>query len=145
MSVEAILGPGDFFGEVCVAGQPIRMATATAMTPMTALVIEKTEMLRALHHEPAFSNRFINYMPSRNIRIEEDLVDQLFNSSEKRLARTLLLLARYGTQDNNVSAQTKSHSAGTQLISMTASQPNCYRQDSRSRHDSADCAATQPT
>jgi CRP-like cAMP-binding protein len=98
-AVVAILGPGDFFGEGCLAGQPIRIGTATAVTPTTALVIEKKEMIRVLHGEHAFSDRFITYMLSRNIRIEEDLVDQLFNSSEKRLARTLLLLARYGKED----------------------------------------------
>ena len=98
-AVVAVLGPGDFFGEGCLAGQPIRIGTATAITPTTALVIEKKEMIRVLHHEHEFSDRFITYMLSRNIRIEEDLVDQLFNSSEKRLARTLLLLARYGTED----------------------------------------------
>jgi CRP/FNR family cyclic AMP-dependent transcriptional regulator len=98
-AVVAVLGPGDFFGEGCLAGQPIRMGTATAITPTTALVIEKKEMLRVLHDDHEFSDRFITYMLSRNIRIEQDLVDQLFNSSEKRLARTLLLLARYGTQD----------------------------------------------
>lgn len=98
-AVVAILGPGDFFGEGCLAGQSIRMGTATAVAATTALVIEKNEMIRVLHAEHAFSDRFISYMLSRNIRIEEDLVDQLFNSSEKRLARTLLLLARYGKQD----------------------------------------------
>jgi CRP/FNR family transcriptional regulator, cyclic AMP receptor protein len=98
-AVVAVLGPGDFFGEGCLAGQPIRIGTATAITATTALVIDKKEMIRVLHHEHEFSDRFITYMLSRNIRIEEDLVDQLFNSSEKRLARTLLLLARYGTQD----------------------------------------------
>ena len=98
-AVVAILAPGDFFGEGCLAGQPIRIGTATAVTPTTALVIEKKEMIRVLHNEHAFSDRFITYMLSRNIRIEEDLVDQLFNSSEKRLARTLLLLARYGKED----------------------------------------------
>src|ERR1700689_188647 len=98
-AVVAVLGPGDFFGEGCLAGQPIRFGTATAIAPTTALVIEKKEMIRVLHHEHEFSDRFITYMLSRNIRIEEDLVDQLFNSSEKRLARTLLLLARYGTED----------------------------------------------
>ncbi len=98
-AVVAVLGPGDFFGEGCLAGQPIRIGTATAITPATLLVIEKKEMMRLLHHEHEFSDRFITYMLSRNIRIEEDLVDQLFNSSEKRLARTLLLLARYGTED----------------------------------------------
>src|SRR3984893_3216551 len=95
-AVLAILGPGDFFGEGSMAGQSVRMGTATAITPTTLLVIGKNEMIRVLHAEHAFSDRFVAYMLSRNIRIEEDLIDQLFNSSEKRLARTLLLLARYG-------------------------------------------------
>src|ERR1700685_1887295 len=93
-AVVAVLGQGDFFGEGCLAGQPLRIGTATAITPTTVLVIEKKEMVRVLHSEHAFSDRFIAYMLSRNIRVEEDLVDQLFNSSEKRLARTLLLLSR---------------------------------------------------
>jgi CRP/FNR family cyclic AMP-dependent transcriptional regulator len=97
-AVVAILGPGDFFGEGCLAGQPICIATATSIAPTTVLVIEKDEMLRALHAEHEFSDRFIAYMLARNLRVEEDLIDQLFNSSEKRLARTLLLLARYGAQ-----------------------------------------------
>ncbi len=118
-AVVAVLGPGDFFGEGCLAGQPIRIGTATAITPTTALVIEKKEMIRVLHDEHAFSDRFITYMLSRNIRVEEDLVDQLFNSSEKRLARTLLLLARYGTQDKpqrvlpKVSQETLAEMVGT--------------------------------
>jgi len=95
-AVVAILGPGDFFGEGCLAGQSICMATATAIAPTTVLVIEKNEMNRVLHGEHAFSDRFITHVLARNIRVEEDLIDQLFNSSEKRLARTLLLLARYG-------------------------------------------------
>jgi CRP/FNR family transcriptional regulator, cyclic AMP receptor protein len=95
-AVVAILGPGDFFGEGCLAGQSICMATATAIAPTTVLLIEKNEMLRVLHGEHEFSDRFIAYMLARNIRVEEDLIDQLFNSSEKRLARTLLLLARFG-------------------------------------------------
>jgi CRP/FNR family cyclic AMP-dependent transcriptional regulator len=98
-AVVAILGPGDFFGEGCLAGQTICMGTATAITPTTVLTIGKSEMVRVLHEEHELSDRFISYMLGRNIRIEEDLVDQLFNSSEKRLARTLLLLARYGKQD----------------------------------------------
>ena len=97
-AVLAILGPGDFFGEGGMAGQSVRMGTATAITPTTLLVIEKSEMIRVLHAEHAFSDRFVSYMLSRNIRIEEDLIDQLFNSSEKRLARTLLLLAQYGKE-----------------------------------------------
>jgi CRP/FNR family cyclic AMP-dependent transcriptional regulator len=98
-AVVAVLGPGDFFGEGCLAGQPVRIGSATAITATTVLVIEKKEMIRVLHAEHAFSDRFISYVLSRNIRVEEDLVDQLFNSSEKRLARTLLLLARYGNED----------------------------------------------
>jgi CRP/FNR family transcriptional regulator, cyclic AMP receptor protein len=97
-AVVAILGPSDFFGEGCLAGQNIRMGTATAIAPSAVLVIEKNEMMRVLHAERALADRFMSYMLSRNIRIEEDLVDQLFNSSEKRLARTLLLLARYGKE-----------------------------------------------
>ena len=98
-AVVAVLGPGDFFGEGCLAGQPIRIGSAAAITVTIALLIEKKQMIRVLHAEHAFSDRFISYMLSRNIRVEEDLVDQLFNSSEKRLARTLLLLARYGKED----------------------------------------------
>jgi CRP/FNR family transcriptional regulator, cyclic AMP receptor protein len=98
-AVVAILGPGDFFGEGCLAGQSVRIGTATAITPCTVLVIEKGEMFKVLHEQHALSDRFIKFMLARNIRIEEDLVDQLFNSSEKRLARTLLLLARYGQED----------------------------------------------
>jgi CRP/FNR family cyclic AMP-dependent transcriptional regulator len=96
-AVVAILAAGDFFGEGCLAGQSVRIGTATAITPTTVLVIEKDEMLRVLHAEHELSDRFIAYMLTRNIRVEEDLIDQLFNSSEKRLARALLLLARYGT------------------------------------------------
>jgi len=98
-AVVAILGPGDFFGEGCLAGQSVRIGTATAITSSTVLVIEKAEMLKLLHEEHDLSDRFIRFMLARNIRIEEDLIDQLFNSSEKRLARTLLLLARYGKED----------------------------------------------
>ena len=98
-AVVAILGPGDFFGEGCLAGQTVRMGTATAVTASTIHVIEKSEMLRVLHEQHALSDQFIAFMLARNIRVEEDLIDQLFNSSEKRLARTLLLLARYGKED----------------------------------------------
>jgi len=98
-AVVAVLGPGDFFGEGCLAGQPVCMGTATAMMPSIILSIGKNEMIRVLRTEHALSNRFITHMLTRNIRIEEDLVDQLFNSSEKRLARALLLLARYGKDD----------------------------------------------
>ena len=97
-AVVAMLGPGDFFGEGCLAGQPIRMGTATAITPAAVLVLPKAQMVSLLHKQHAMSDRFITHMLTRNIRIEQDLIDQLFNSSEKRLARTLLLLARYGTE-----------------------------------------------
>ena len=98
-AVVAMLGPGDFFGEGCLAGQPLRMGTATAVMRTTLLRVPKRDMVRMLHEHPEFSDRFLAHMLTRNIRIEEDLVDQLFNSSEKRLARTLLLLARYGKED----------------------------------------------
>src|SRR6202048_1965853 len=97
-AVLAILGPGDFFGEGGMVGQSARTGTATAITPTTLLVIEKNEMIRVLSAEHSFSDRFVSYMLSRNIRIEEDLIDQLFNSSEKRLARTLLLRPRHGKE-----------------------------------------------
>ena len=97
-AVVAMLGPGDFLGEGALTGQSIRIGTATATMATTALVIDKGVMLQLLRDEPTFSERFISYMLTRNLRIEADLVDHLFNSSEKRLARTLLLLARYGDQ-----------------------------------------------
>ena len=100
-AVVALLEADHFFGEGCLAGQSHRMATATAMAPCTIVAVEKKEMVRQLHARPAFADRFLGHMLTRNIRIEEDLIDQLFNSSEKRLARTLLLLARYG--ENEVS------------------------------------------
>jgi len=98
----AMLGPGDFFGEGCLASQPIRMGGATAITPSTILHIEKGAMVRLLRKQHAMSDRFISHMLARNIRIEEDLIHQLFNSSEKRLARALLLLARYGKQSRPI-------------------------------------------
>jgi CRP/FNR family cyclic AMP-dependent transcriptional regulator len=98
-AVVAMLGPGDFFGEGCLAGQMVRMGSASAVTPSVILRVTKAKMVRLLHRQHGMSDRFIEHMLSRNIRIEEDLIDQLFNSSEKRLARTLLLLARYGKQD----------------------------------------------
>jgi len=98
-AIVAMLGPGDFLGEGALAGQPVRIGTATAVAASTVLIVPKQQMIRLLREEPEFSDRFIQYMLSRNLRIEEDLVDQLFNSSEKRLARTLLLLARYGKED----------------------------------------------
>jgi CRP/FNR family transcriptional regulator, cyclic AMP receptor protein len=98
-AVLGVLGRGDFFGEGCLAGQSVRMGSVTAMIATTVLVIAKQRMSRLLQEQPELSNLFIAYMLTRNIRIEEDLVDQLFNSSEKRLARILLLLARYGRQE----------------------------------------------
>jgi CRP-like cAMP-binding protein len=98
-AVIALLQPGDFFGEGCISGQPLRVSTATAMEPVSVLEIEKQEMVRVIHHEHEFSDRFVAHMLKRNVRIEEDLVDQLFNSSEKRLARALLLIARYGSDE----------------------------------------------
>ncbi|HZV90149.1 MAG TPA: Crp/Fnr family transcriptional regulator [Candidatus Binatus sp.] len=118
-AVVAILEPGDFFGEGCLAGQSVRIGTATSITPSTVLVIEKSEMLKLLHEEHDLSDRFIRFMLARNIRIEEDLIDQLFNSSEKRLARALLLLARYGKEDQphgllpKVSQETLAEMVGT--------------------------------
>jgi CRP/FNR family cyclic AMP-dependent transcriptional regulator len=118
-AVVGMLGPGDFIGEGGLAGQPLRMATATAVTPVSVLSIENSEMFRVLHAESAFSDRFITYMLQRNVRIEEDLIDQLFNSSEKRLARALLLLARYGKQDKpqrvlpKISQETLAEMVGT--------------------------------
>src|SRR5436190_1726396 len=93
-AVVAMLGPGDFFGEGCLAGQTVRMGSATSITPSAILRVEKAQMVRLLQRQHQMSDRFIAHMLTRNIRIEEDLIDQLFNSSEKRLARTLLLLAR---------------------------------------------------
>jgi CRP/FNR family transcriptional regulator, cyclic AMP receptor protein len=118
-AVVAILGPGDFCGESCLAGQPMRMATATAIVPLNVLAIDNKEMLRLLHSESAFFDRFITYMLQRKARIEEDLIDQLFNSSEKRLARALLLLARCGKQDRpkqvalTISQETLAEMVGT--------------------------------
>jgi CRP/FNR family cyclic AMP-dependent transcriptional regulator len=118
-AIVAILGPGDFFGEGCLAGQPIRIGNATAITPSVILLIDKTKMVRLLHKQHAMSDRFITHMLARNIRIEEDLIDQLFNSSEVRLARALLRLARYGKRDNpvrmvpKISQETLAEMAGT--------------------------------
>ena len=98
-AVIAMLDAGEFFGEGAIAGQPMRVATATATESTSVLLIAKHEMIRVLHEEHEFSDRFVAYMLQRNVRVEEDLTDQLFNSSEKRLARTLLLVARYGKED----------------------------------------------
>jgi CRP/FNR family transcriptional regulator, cyclic AMP receptor protein len=97
-AIVAMLGPGDFFGEGCLAGQPLRMASASAMTDVSLVRIARQAMIRLLHERSAFSERFMAHLLARNVRFEEDLVDQLFNSSEKRLARVLLLLARFGKE-----------------------------------------------
>jgi len=98
-AVIAMLDAGEFFGEGAIAGQPMRIATATATESSSVLLIAQQEMIRVLHEEHEFSDRFVAYMLQRNVRVEEDLTDQLFNSSEKRLARALLLVARYGKED----------------------------------------------
>jgi CRP/FNR family cyclic AMP-dependent transcriptional regulator len=126
-AVVAMLGPGDFFGEGCLAGQPLRMGSATATTPTTILLVDKERMVGLLHKEHAMSDRFISHMLARNIRIEEDLIDQLFNSSEKRLARALLLLARYGKQDKPVRVvPTISQETLAEMIGTTRSRVNFF-------------------
>ncbi|OLC45211.1 MAG: Crp/Fnr family transcriptional regulator [Acidobacteria bacterium 13_1_40CM_65_14] len=126
-AVVAMLGPGDFFGEGCLAGQPIRIGSATAITPSVILLIDKAKMVRLLHKQHAMSDRFISHMLSRNIRIEEDLIDQLFNSSEKRLARALLLLARYGKLDKPVRVVPKvSQATLAEMVGTTRSRVNFF-------------------
>jgi CRP/FNR family transcriptional regulator, cyclic AMP receptor protein len=126
-AVIAMLGGGDFFGEGCLAGQPVRMGSASAIAPSTILFIAKEKMAQLLHKQHAMSDRFIAHMLSRNIRIEEDLVDQLFNSSEKRLARTLLLLARYGKQDRPVRVVPRvSQETLAEMIGTTRSRVNFF-------------------
>jgi CRP/FNR family cyclic AMP-dependent transcriptional regulator len=123
----AILGPTDFFGEGCLTAQPIRMGSATAITSSTILMIGKKQMVRVLHQEHALSDRFIAHMLSRNARIEQDLIDQLFNSSEKRLARALLLLARYGEAGMVDHIVPKiSQDALSQMIGTTRSRVNFF-------------------
>jgi CRP-like cAMP-binding protein len=126
-AVVAMLGPGEFFGEGCLAGQPVRMGSATATTGSTILLVDKAQMVRLLHKQHALSDRFIAHMLARNIRIEEDLVDQLFNSSEKLLARTLLLLARYGKHDTPVRAvPTISQETLAEMVGTTRSRVNFF-------------------
>jgi len=126
-AVVAMLGPGDFFGEGCLAGQPLRMGTANAVMRTTLLRIAKRDMIRMLHEHPEFSDRFLAHMLTRNIRIEEDLVDQLFNSSEKRLARTLLLLARYGKEDTTPRVLPKlSQETLAEMVGTTRSRVNFF-------------------
>ena len=126
-AIVAVLGPGDFLGEGALASQRVRMGTATAVAASRVLVVPKEQMVRLLHEDPAFSDRFIEYMLYRNIRIEEDLVDQLFNSSEKRLARTLLLLARYGKMDKPQGVLPKlSQEVLAEMIGTTRSRVNFF-------------------
>ena len=126
-AIVATLGAGDFFGEGALAGQPVRMGTASTTVVSTVLVIEQQEMMRALHEQHEFSDRFIAHMLARNVRVEADLVDQLFNSSEKRLARTLLLLARYGRQDEPQQVLPKiSQEALAEMIGTTRSRVNFF-------------------
>src|SRR5688572_19373666 len=126
-AVVAMLGPADFFGEGCLAGQPLRMGSATALTPSAILQVEKEQMVGVLHKQHAMSDRFIAHMLTRNIRIEEDLIDQLFNSSEKRLARTLLLLARYGKQDKPIRTVPRiSQETLAEMVGTTRSRVNFF-------------------
>jgi CRP/FNR family cyclic AMP-dependent transcriptional regulator len=127
-AVVAMLGPGDFFGEGCLTGQPVHIGSATAITPTTVLVIKRDQMMKVLHEQHAMSDRFIAYMLSKNVRTEQDLIDQLFNSSEKRLARALLLLARYGMQDDEPQqvVPTISQETLAEIIGTTRSRVNFF-------------------
>jgi CRP-like cAMP-binding protein len=125
-AVVAMLGAGDFFGEGALAGQPVRIGTATAVMASSVLIIEKEAMVQLLHDEPAFADRFIAFMLTRNMRIESDLVDQLFNSSEKRLARTLLLLARYGQANPQRMVPKISQETLAEMIGATRSRVNFF-------------------
>jgi CRP-like cAMP-binding protein len=125
-AVVAILAAGDFFGEGALAGQSVRLETATAMAPSSVLIIAKQAMVRLLHEEPLFADRFLRHMLERNMRIEADLIDQLFNSSEKRLARTLLLLARYGQADPERTLPKISQETLAEMIGATRSRVNFF-------------------
>jgi len=126
-AVVAIFGSGDFFGEGAIADEAIRLGTATAVVPTTVLIIEKKEMIRVLHAEHLLSDRFIAYMLARNSRVQADLVDQLFNSTEKRLARTLLLLARYGKENQPEKVLQKvSQETLAEMIGTTRSRVNFF-------------------
>jgi CRP/FNR family cyclic AMP-dependent transcriptional regulator len=127
-AVVAMLGPGDFFGEGCLTGQPVHIGSATAITPTTVLAIKRDQMMKVLHEQHAMSDRFIAYMLSKNVRTEQDLIDQLFNSSEKRLARALLLLARYGMQDDEPQqvVPTISQETLAEIIGTTRSRVNFF-------------------
>ncbi|HEV3057017.1 MAG TPA: Crp/Fnr family transcriptional regulator [Vicinamibacterales bacterium] len=125
-AVVAMLAPGDFFGEGALAGQSVRIETATAIAPSSVLIIEKEAMVRLLHEEPLFADRFLSHMLARNMRIEADLVDQLFNSSEKRLARTLLLLARYGQTNPQRTLPKISQETLAEMIGATRARVNFF-------------------
>jgi CRP/FNR family transcriptional regulator, cyclic AMP receptor protein len=126
-AVLALLGPGDFLGEGCIIGNPLRMATATAIAPLSAMSIEKKEMMRVLNAEQEFAGKFISYMLERNLKTEADLVDQLFNSSEKRLARALLMLARYGKEGHPQTMVAKiSQETLAELVGTTRSRVNFF-------------------
>jgi len=126
-AVIAVLDAGHFFGEGCLASQPLRMSTASAMGPCSVITVEKPAMVRHLHAHPAFADRFLTHMLERNIRIEEDLIDQLFNSSEKRLARTLLLLARYGEPEASHRALPRiSQATLAEMVGTTRSRVNFF-------------------
>jgi CRP-like cAMP-binding protein len=126
-AVVAVLGPGAFFGEGCLTGQAVRMGSASAAAPSVILMVRKTRMLQLLHKQHAMSDRFISHMLARNIRIEKDLLDQLFNSSERRLARALLLLAHYGTKDRPVRVLPKiSQARLAEMVGTTRSRVNFF-------------------
>jgi len=125
-AVIAMLGPGDFFGEGALAGQSLRIGTATAMTACNVMVIDKDTVVGLLRDEPTFSNKFLSYMLTRNIRIEADLVDQLFNSSEERLARTLLLMARYGDSNPHRVLPKISQETLAEMIGSTRTRVNYF-------------------
>jgi CRP/FNR family cyclic AMP-dependent transcriptional regulator len=125
-AVVAVLGTGDFFGEGCLAGQPSRIATAVAMSTCKILVVEKPQMLELLHTQSALAERFLAHMLARNIRVEEDLVDQLFNSSEKRLARVLLLLSRYGKADQPLRIPNMPQDTLAKIVGTTRSRVNFF-------------------
>ena len=123
-AVVAVLGTGDFFGEGCLAGQPRRIATARAMTASTVLIIEKPQMVEVLQTQTAFADRFLQHMLTRNIRVEEDLVDRLFNPTERRLARVLLLLARYGKEDQPLRIPRMPQETLAEMVGTTRSRVN---------------------
>jgi CRP/FNR family cyclic AMP-dependent transcriptional regulator len=125
-AVVAMLGPGEFFGERALAGHSVRIGTATAAAASSVLIIAKEAMVRLLHEEPTFADRFLTHMLARNIRVEEDLIDHLFNSSEKRLARALLLLARYGESNSQRTVPKVSQETLAEMIGSTRPRVNFF-------------------